>query len=70
MPNDLLLGEIKGKLDMLIESQGVQNTKLDTISTRLSKVEGKASSAGGQMGGVVGSIAAIGVVLIKEKLGL
>lgn len=62
----LLLGEIKGKLDLVIESQDRHETKLDMVSNRLNAVESKAAS----YGLVTGGIAAVGVALIKQKLGV
>ncbi len=62
----LLLGEIKGKLDMVIENQNQHGTKIDGIDNRLGNVEIKAA----RNGMITGGIAAIGVSLIRQKLGL
>ena len=62
----LLLGEIKGQLEMVTQNQENHNSKLDAISGRLSKAENRAA----QHGMVTGAIAALGISFIKEKLGL
>ncbi len=62
----LLLGEIKGKLDMVIDNQESHGKKIDGIDARLGKVENKAATNGM----ITGGIAAIGVSLIRQKLGL
>lgn len=62
----LLLGEIKGKLELVIEGQESHDKKLDGLGGRLSKAESKAA----QHGLITGAIAAIGITFIKEKLGL
>lgn len=63
-----LLGEIKGKIDTVIDNQKSQNEqfvqKLDGLDTRLRKVETKAALNGAISGGLV----AIGIALLQEKL--
>ncbi len=59
-----LLGEIKGKLDLVIGGQNAQNEKLESLDTRLRKVETKAAMNGAISGGMV----AIGVSLLAETL--
>ena len=60
----LLLGEIKGKLDLVIQNQDSQNNKIDGLDARLRKVETKAAMNGAVAGGVVG----IAIALAQEKL--
>lgn len=62
----LLLGEIKGKLNMVIDNQNSQGIKFDSFGKRLNKVEQKAAFNGL----VSGSIAAVGVSIIRQKLGV
>lgn len=59
----LLLGEIKGKLDLVIANQDAQGTKLDGLDTRLRKVETRAALNGALSGGLV----SVGVALMIEK---
>ncbi len=59
----LLLGEIKGKLDLVISNQDTQGAKLDGLDSRLRKVETKAAGYGAVAGGMV----AVGVALLIEK---
>lgn len=59
----LLLGEIKGKLDQVIQGQAEQNTQLSGIDRRLRKVETKSALTGALAGGVV----SVGVALMIEK---
>lgn len=59
----LLLGEIKGKLDLMIASQGETNERLEKMDTRLRKVEAKSALNGAISGGLV----SIGVALMIEK---
>lgn len=61
----LLLGEIKGKLDLVITGQGQTNKRLDSMDERLRTVEKKAAVNGAITGGLV----AIGFELIKAKVG-
>ncbi len=62
----LLLGEIKGKLDLVINNQEKQAEQLDGFNTRIGKVETRAAGHGM----ITGAIAAVGVALIKGKLGV
>lgn len=63
-----LLGEIKGKLDLVIDNQNTQNEqftkKLDGLDTRLRKVETKAALNGAVAGGIM----SIGIAIVIEKL--
>ncbi|SFF13623.1 hypothetical protein [Nitrosomonas sp. Nm166] len=59
----LLLGEIKGKLDQVIQGQAEQNTQLSGIDKRLRKVETKSALTGALAGGMV----SVGVALMIEK---
>lgn len=59
----LLLGEIKGKLDLMISNQGETNERLDKMDNRLRKVETKSAINGAISGGLV----SIGVALMIEK---
>ncbi len=60
----LLLGEIKGKLDLVIAGQVTTNQRLDSVDGRLRTVERKASVNGAVAGGIV----SIGVAIAIEKL--
>ncbi len=57
--NEQLLGEIKGTLDMVRETQKTHGTKLDSMDGRLRSVENKATLAGG----LSGLLMAVGVNL-------
>lgn len=59
----LLLGEIKGKLDLVIGNQDAHATKLDGLDTRLRKVETRAAVGGALSGGLV----SVGVAIMVEK---
>lgn len=59
----LLLGEIKGKLDLVIGNQVAQGEKLDGLDNRLRKVETRAAMNGAVSGGLV----SVGVALLIEK---
>jgi len=63
-----LLGEIKGKLDLVIDGQAEQKqsfeTKLDGLDERLRKVENKAALNGAISGGII----SIGMAIAIEKL--
>lgn len=59
----LLLGEIKGKLDQVIESQGETKTMISNMDTRLRKVETRSAITGGLAGGIV----SVGIALLIEK---
>ncbi len=62
----LLLGEIKGKLEMVAENQDKLGQQFDGLNTRIGKVESRAAGHGM----ITGAIAAVGVALIKGKLGV
>jgi hypothetical protein len=59
----LLLGEIKGKLDLMISNQSETNERLDKMDNRLRKVETKSAINGAISGGLV----SVGVALMIEK---
>lgn len=59
----LLLGEIKGKLDLVIGNQTAHASKLDGLDTRLRKVETRAAVGGALSGGLV----SVGVAIMVEK---
>jgi len=63
-----LLGEIKGKLDLVIDGQAEQKQsfemKLDGLDERLRKVENKAALNGAISGGII----SIGMAIAIEKL--
>lgn len=63
----LLLGEIKGKVEMILDNQNSSNerfeARFDGIDSRLRKVEVK----GGINGAITGGIVAVGFELIKAK---
>ncbi|ARU30886.1 hypothetical protein CAP31_03800 [Sulfuriferula sp. AH1] len=59
----LLLGEIKGKLDLVIARQVEQGETLDVLDGRMRAVEVKSAMHGGLAGGLV----AIGMTLLVEK---
>lgn len=62
----LLLGEIKGKLDMVIDNQQGHDEKIDALDARMGKVELKAATNGMFTGGV----AAVGIAIIRDKFGI
>lgn len=57
--NEQLLGEIKGTLDMVRQTQQTHGTKLDNMDARLRHVENKGAIAGA----VGGLLMAVGVNL-------
>ncbi len=59
----LLLGEIKGKLDLVIERQDQTNDRLDKLDGRLRQVEKRSALNGAISGGLV----SVGVALMIEK---
>lgn len=59
----LLLGEIKGKVDLVIDGQTSTNERLDGLDQRLRHVETKAAMNGAVSGGLV----AVGMALLIEK---
>lgn len=58
-----LLGEIKGKLDLVITNQQETNTKLGALDKRLRTVERSSYLSGAVSGGLV----SIGIALMIEK---
>jgi len=62
----LLLGEIKGKIDLVIDGQAAVKRDINGMDARLRKVERKAAINGGIAGGVIG----IGVAIAIEKIKL
>lgn len=62
----LLLGEIKGKLDLVVDGQAKLDEKFDGLNVRITKVESRSAVKGM----ATGAFAAIGIALIKDKLGL
>lgn len=62
----LLLGEIKGKLEMVIDGQAEIKQDISQIKTRVSKTE----RINAQYGVGAGAIAAVGIELIKKQMGM
>lgn len=60
----LLLGEIKGKLEMLADSVGNLADGTQRLDERLGKLETRAAAHGALAGGVI----SVGLALIVEKL--
>ncbi len=60
----MLLGEIKGKVDLIISNQETQGDKINSIDSRLRRAEKKAAIDGA----VTGSLASIGVTLVVEGI--
>jgi len=58
-----MLGEMKGKLEMVIANQERHDSRFDSIDGRLRKVETKSALTGALSGGIV----SIGVALMIEK---
>lgn len=58
-----LLGEIKGKLDMVIANQETHGAKLDSMDGRLHKVEAKSAAFGAGAGALV----SVGLAILIEK---
>lgn len=58
----LMLGEIKGKLDLLLLGQEKVCKKIDSLTDRVSIVEGKAA----RNGSIYGALVAIGVAIAIE----
>lgn len=78
--NDMLIGELRGKLDMIISGQATMKDELkkdingmgtrfqkeiDDLETRVNGMETKSA----QYAISIGGLSAIGFSLIKEKLG-
>lgn len=59
----LLLGEIKGKLDRVLENQAEQKESISGIDSRLRKVETRST----MLGAGAGALVSIGVALMIEK---
>lgn len=62
----VLLGQIKGQLSMVIDNQQAHSDKIDAMNNRLNKVKHKVAFNGM----ITGGIAAVGVALLREKLGV
>lgn len=60
----ILLGEISGKLDGVIEQQRVQGDQIGSIDQRLRTVEQKAAVTGAISGGAM----SIGIALVIEGM--
>lgn len=60
----LLLGEISGKLDGVIDQQRVQGAQIGSIDERLRTVEQKAAVTGAISGGAM----SIGIALVIEGM--
>lgn len=60
----LLLGEIKGKLEMLMDSVGNLADGTQRLDDRLGKLETRAAAHGALAGGVI----SVGLALIIEKV--
>lgn len=58
-----LLGEIKGKLDMVITNQQEHSAKIDGIDSRLHRVEGKSAA----LGAGAGALVSVGLAILIEK---
>lgn len=58
-----LLGNIEGKLDMVIKDQGETKTMVRGIDTRLRKVETRSTL----LGAGAGALVSVGVALMIEK---
>lgn len=58
-----LLGEINGKLSMVIATQQASASVLEALDTRLRKVETRSAVAGAVCGGFV----SVGIALMIEK---
>ncbi len=59
----LLLGEIKGKLDLMLGKQDKLESKVNSVDTRLQKVETRSAAIGGGAGALV----SVGVAILIEK---
>ncbi len=65
MSNEIaaMLGELRGKMDMVISNQQRHDDRFDAIDGRLRKVETKSALTGALSGGLV----SVGVALMIEK---
>lgn len=59
----LLLGEIKGKLDRVLENQAEQKESISDMDSRLRKVETRST----MLGAGAGALVSVGVALMIEK---
>lgn len=66
----LLLGEIKGKLDLVINNQNETNDRLDKMDGHLRKVERKSALNGAISGGLVSVDVAFMIEKGKHLIGL
>ena len=60
------LGEIKGKLDMIHETQQSHGQKLDAMDTRLRKVETRTAVTSSGLGAAAGLLMSIGVEIVRN----
>ena len=58
-----LLGEIKGKLDMVITNQQEHGAKIESIDNRLHRVESKSA----MLGAGAGALVSVGLAILIEK---
>lgn len=58
-----LLGEIKGKLDMVITNQEAHGAKIESIDSRLHRVESKSA----MLGAGAGALVSVGLAILIEK---
>lgn len=58
-----LLGEIKGRLDMVIANQETQGAKIDGMNSRLHRVENKSA----MLGAGAGALVSVGLAILIEK---
>lgn len=65
MDNDhiLLLGEIKGKLDQVLENQAEHKQNISGIDARLRKVETRST----MLGAGAGALVSVGMAILIEK---
>ena len=57
------LGEVSGKLDLVIDNQDAHNAKLDALELRLRGVEQRSVERGGKRGGLTGAIVSAAINL-------
>lgn len=65
-PQDL--GEIKGTLNMIHETQKTHGAKLDALDTRLRHVETRSAVTSSGLGAAAGLLMATGVELVRSLL--
>lgn len=63
------LGRMEGKLDIMLTNQARQDEKLGEMDERLRKVEIKAAQTGAVTGGITAVFTAVGIEVVKRKLG-